>query len=190
MLGQHPLNKAMISEWRRQEHKINMCFEIKSRSALAFLCLFILLTLLALAAESSPRVKAQESNLVYVSLPDVTAFPSMQAFLDVRDQEGKFLYGLEKQNVDVLENERRIQASELEHLQPGVQVVFVINPGPSFAIRDSSGLSRYDHVVQHLQTWTESQGGTTKEDLSILGTEGIEITHLDSVEDWLSGLVE
>jgi len=133
---------------------------------------------------------AQEGNQAHLNPPSVVDFPIVQAFLDVRDQEGNFVYGLKSEDVIILENETNIQASEFNHLQPGSQVVFVINPGPSFAIRDSGGLSRYDYVVQHLEKWAESHVGTTTDDLSILGTEGVEITHLDSIESWLSSLLD
>ena len=131
---------------------------------------------------------AQESNQVNVHPPSVADFPIVQFFLDVRDHEGNFLVGLNNEDVYVLENETNIEVSEMRHIQTGTQVVFVINPGPAFAIRDSDGHSRYDHVIQHLESWAESRVGPTTDDLSILGTEGVETTHTDSIESWLSTL--
>ena len=131
---------------------------------------------------------AQESNQVNVNPPSVADFPIVQFFLDVRDHEGNFLVGLNNEDVYVLENETNIEVSEMRHIQTGTQVVFVINPGPAFAIRDSDGHSRYDHVIQHLESWAESRVGPTTDDLSILGTEGVETTHTDSIESWLSTL--
>ena len=153
-----------------------------------FLCL-LLLVLILRATGISTAAQAQENNLVYLSLPNTIGFPSIQAFLGVRDQEGDFVYGLTSRDMEVLENEKKIPVSELEHLQPGAQIVLVINPGPSFAIRDSNGFSRYDYIVQHFQDWAESRVGRNIDDFSLLGTDGIEITHLESVEEWLSSLL-
>ena len=158
-------------------------------SKLALVCLCVI-PILLLVGVFLTGAMAQEGNHAHLNPPNVVDFPIVQAFLDVRDQEGKFVYSLMSEDVLVLENETYIQASEFSYLQPGAQVVFVINPGPSFAIRDSGGLSRYDHVVQHLESWAKSRVGTTTDDLSILGTEGVEITHYDSPEGWLSTLLD
>jgi len=156
---------------------------------LALVCLWVI-PIFLLVGVFFTGAMAQEGNQAHLNPPNVVDFPIVQAFLDVRDQEGKFVYSLMSDDVLILENETNIQASEFSYLQPGAQVVFVINPGPSFAIRDSGGLSRYDHVVQHLGAWAESRYGTTTDDLSLLGTEGVEITHYDSLEDWLSTLLD
>ena len=156
---------------------------------LALVCLWVI-PIFLLVGVFFTGAMAQEGNQAHLNPPNVVDFPIVQAFLDVRDQEGKFVYGLMSEDILVLENETNIQASEFSYLQPGAQVVFVINPGPSFAIRDSGGLSRYDYVVQHLEAWAESRFGTTTDDLSILGTEGVEITHFDSLDDWLSTLLD
>ena len=71
-------------------------------------------------------VNAQEGNQAYLSPPITEEFPVIQAFLDVRDQEGSFVYGLKAEDVAVLENENSIPVSELDHLQPGTQVVFQV----------------------------------------------------------------
>jgi hypothetical protein len=165
-----------------------MNFKRLARYALAFLFLLSIVLAIWLGLLFT-EVKAQEGNQAHLSSPNTVDFPSVQAFLDVWDQEGNFVYGLKTEDIDILENENSVQASELDHRQPGAQVVFVINPGPAFAIRDSNGLSRYDHVVQHLQAWADSRAGSTTDDLSLLGTEGVEITHLDSAERWLSSLL-
>ena len=161
----------------------------KRLSRLALVCLCVI-PIFLLVGVFLTEVMAQEGNQVHLNPPNVVDFPIVQAFLDVRDQESNFVYGLKREDVFVLENETNIQASDFNHLQSGAQVVFVINPGPSFAIRDSGGLSRYDYVVQHLESWAESRIGTTTDDLSILGTEGVEITHFDSLESWLSTLLD
>ena len=153
-----------------------------------FLCL-VLFVLTVRVRGLFTVAEAQENNLAHLDPPNTVDFPSIQAFLGVRDQEGDFVYGLTSRDISVLEDENTIPVMELDHLKPGAQIVFVINPGPSFAIRDSNGFSRYDYIVQHLQGWAESRVGTTTDDLSLLGTEGIEVTHLDSIEEWLSSLL-
>ena len=166
-----------------------MTYKRSTRLTLVFLypiTIFLFVSVSVLKTDAN----AQEGNPANLGPPNTEDFPFIQAYLDVRDQEGGFVYGLKAEDVVVLENEITTPVSELDHLEPGAQVVFVINPGPSFAIRDSNGLSRYDHIVQHLQTWAESRVRTNTDDLSLLGTEGVEITHLESSEDWLSSLLD
>jgi len=131
---------------------------------------------------------AQESNRIVLSPPDIREFPSIQALLDVHGQAGNFVSGIKPGHITILENGQNIQASEVNLLRPGAQVVFIVNPGPSFAIRDSKGLSRFDYLVQHISDWAESQERNTEDDLSMLRNDAADITHIDSVERWLTAL--
>src|SRR3972149_12108536 len=88
------------------------------------------------------QVNAQEVIQARLAAPDTGSFPRVTTFLDVRDDQGMFIYGLEVSDINVIEDGIRLPVRELNLLRPGAQFVLAINPGASFAIRDVQGLSR------------------------------------------------
>ena len=89
---------------------------------------------------------AQAGGGASLSNPNVEAFPRIQAYLDVHDAQGDFIHGLKAEQVTILEAGNVRPVTQLKEISPGVQVVVVINPGPSFAIRNNKAVSRYDVV--------------------------------------------
>ncbi|MGW8251799.1 MAG: FHA domain-containing protein, partial [Anaerolineales bacterium] len=73
-------------------------------------------------------------------------------------------------------------------LRPGVQVVFAINPGDSFTIRNSQGLSRYDFIYNALNNWADARQGSTVDDLSLIVTTGPVRSHTVDPAEMLSAL--
>ena len=131
---------------------------------------------------------AQSGGQVRLAPVEAASFPRITTYLDVRDTEGNFVYGLEAGDIEILEDEQSRPVSELNLLRPGAQVVLAINPGLAFGIRDAQGLSRYDYMVQALQSWAGVRQGSTLDDLSVVAADGPEATHLDEIEDWLAAL--
>lgn len=133
-------------------------------------------------------VKAQQTEPVTLVDLNTDRFPQISSFLDVRDAQGDFVHGLEKADVKVVEDEVTIPVRQFNQLRPGVQMVLAINPGRSFAIQDVQGISRYDYLVEALQSWVNSRQGSSIDDLSILAEDGPEATHLDDVDRWFATL--
>jgi hypothetical protein len=140
----------------------------------------ILLAMLVTSIGSRAQGGAQGS----LSQIDPTNFPEISAFLTVYDAEGNFVRDLQPQDVSILENDQEIPVSTLEYLEPGVQFVVALNPGPAFAIRDSQGTSRYDLIANALRNWISSAGGDRGDDLSLLTTIGPRASHLSNPADW------
>ena len=109
--------------------------------------------------------------------PDTELFPRIQAYLDVFDEEGAFIHGLQASDVSLREDDRLVALSEFTELHPGVQVVFAINPGDSFTIRNSQGNTRYDFIAAALANWAQARLGSTVDDISLLITGGPARTH-------------
>lgn len=133
-------------------------------------------------------VSAQEGVRAWVGPPDSTNFPEISTYLDVHDANGNFIYGLDPDSVTVLEDDRRIAATTLSRERPGVQMVLAVNGGPSFAIRNSQGQSRFEFVKQALVDWSEARKGSTIDDLSLLANDHADASHITSIEAWLSTL--
>ena len=133
-------------------------------------------------------VLAQVSNLVSLSTPNTENFPVVSSYLEVRNEEGNFVSGLRAEDVTIVENDRRISVDELTELEPGVQFVVAINPGTTFAPRDSQGRSRYDDVVVALADWAIANEGTSRDDLSLMMNGIPDANHLSDPAAWLEAL--
>lgn len=133
-------------------------------------------------------VSAQEGVRAWVGSPDTTNFPEITTFVDIQDASGNFVYGLDPDSVTVLEAEQSIAVTTLSRQRPGVQLVVAVNGGPSFAIRNSQGQSRFDFVKQAVLDWSASKLGSTIDDLSLLANEHPDASHISVIEQWLSAL--
>ena len=143
----------------------------------------IWIIILALGAIYKP-ISAQEGNQVRLAPISNQEFPKMSTYMEVRSAEGEFIHGLETQNVRIIEDGVKIPVEELQHLNTGVQFVLAVSPGQAFEIRDVQGVSRYEYLAQALKDWSQARQGSTVDDLSIIISEGPEISHLTDIERW------
>jgi hypothetical protein len=120
---------------------------------------------------------AQSDYVVTLSTPDISSFPHLAAFLDVHDSAGEFIHGLTPPQVNIQENGVQLPVTELQELKPGVQFVLAITPGSSFGIRDTTGTSRFDYLLQGMQAgaWVSQPSGT--DDFSLVTVGGPQLTH-------------
>ena len=148
------------------------------------LCLLILcILLLPVTASAQTTARATLSSL------NTDAFPRIEAYLDVQDAEGKFIHGLQAEDIRVVENGRQLPVVEISEQRPGVQVVVALNPGQTFAVRNSQGISRYDFLVDAFGKWAKSRQGSTLDDWSLLTTNGPEISHVSDPMVWFSAVL-
>ncbi len=132
--------------------------------------------------------RAQTSPSASLSRVDIENFPLIEAFLVVKDEAGRFLNVLDPNNLTILENGKAIPAHHLEKITPGVQFVAAINPGPTFALRNSQGVTRAGIIQQILQNWASSRQGSNLDDLSLVVTNRPETTHVKDPIQWLKDL--
>jgi hypothetical protein len=149
----------------------------------------IILTALAATAIAIPvTVSSQTSITAVLSAPDTQAFPTIQAYLVVKDEAGNFVHGLEPADVSAIEDGQTLPVSSLSEVRPGIQFVVAINPAPPFALRDSRGVTRSSAIQRALAAWGLSRQGSTLDDLSLLTTDGAETTHLKDTQKFVEAL--
>lgn len=153
------------------------------RTFLALLCVFQFLPL-GVAVPAS----AQQAGEISLAPVELESFPRIRAYVQVRDGEGNFAAGLDGDDIRVLEDGQPLPVAEWELIQPGVQFVLAINPGPSFEIRDAQGISRYEHLALALDSWAQARREAGQDDLSFLGAGGPEATHLAEIGAWRARL--
>ncbi len=145
-------------------------------------------TSLAVALAWLVPASAQSQAQVDLYALQTDAFPAMTAALDVFDASGGFVSGLSAENITVLEDDQPRPLDSLQELQPGVQFVLAINPGPIFAIRDSNAVSRYDKIAAPLRDWAAARPAEAADDLSLVTTDGLVSLHMKSASDFLDVL--
>ncbi|MFZ1043304.1 MAG: FHA domain-containing protein [Anaerolineales bacterium] len=132
-------------------------------------------------------VRAQGQAAVILYPADVSGFPTVSAFMDVFNESGAFVSGLKPGNVNVIEDGKPLPATDLTELTIPIQIVVAVNPGPVLGIRDTTGVSRFQWMVQRLDTWAQARPTDRQDDLSLVTLAGAIITHAN-VKDWLVSL--
>ena len=122
-------------------------------------------------------VGAQMTASARLTTPDITKFPQLSAYLVVYDGKGTFVRNLSLSQLTIIEDGARLSASELTELKPGAQFVVALNPGRSFAIRDSLGVSRYEVLLDALRAWLAAPRRSDQDDLSLVNPEAPEVAH-------------
>ena len=151
-------------------------------------CGALFLILVLLAAPSVVEAQDEDGPGARLLSPVIDRFPIIETFLLVEDGSGNFIHGITADNVIIRENGIRISTDSFQQLNPGVQLVTAFNPGRSFAIRNSNGISRYDFLIEALLNWGSRRSGSTIDDLSLLVTNGPQISHVTDLEQWMAEL--
>jgi hypothetical protein len=138
---------------------------------------FFLLILLA-GISRSPRAAAQNGLQAQLERPDFSEFPELKTYLDVFSEDGTFLSGLERGDVQLLEDDQPRELLTLQELHPGVQLVLAVNIAPPFAIQDVTGTSRWGYLEETLSSWASQEQLNADDDLSLITNDGLEKTHL------------
>ncbi len=128
-------------------------------------------------------VNAQTAINATLYPPETGAFPKIGAYLDVHNAQGGFIHGIQPSDIQVFEDDRPVEINEFREIRPGTQIVIALNPGHSFLIRNSKGLSRYDIIAATLTNWANSRTGSTLDDLSLIVPDSPGRTHLSDPVD-------
>ena len=151
------------------------------RRTLAFLLSFALLVV------SSVSARAQTSAYAEIAFVEAKGFPQVRALLDVYDETGKFVTGLDSGDLTLSEDGQPRPVNTLTEAAAAVQLVVAINPGPALAVRDGNAIARFTKIVEALRFWVEAQPGETPDDLSLISLSGSLITHAKP-RDWFISL--
>lgn len=127
---------------------------------------------------------AQADTGLSLSQPDVSAFPQVELYLHAYNDVGSFRYGLQPDDLTIIEDDKQLRAEMLQLQRSGVQLVVALNPGAAFALRNAQGVTRYEVIIQTLQDWARQRQGSTLDDLSLLVNNGPSLTHTRDSQQW------
>jgi len=145
---------------------------------------FILLFSLSLLLSAVPalRARARQTSLASADLypVDVSAFPTVTAFLDVFDSQGVFASGLIPESVTAIEDRQPLPVDSLTEMAVPLQLVVAVNQGGALDARNSNGFSRFQRVAQVLVQWAQSRPADPPDDYSLVSQAGSVISHANS----------
>ncbi len=130
------------------------------------------------------NIQAQTGARLNLRSLDSSTFPAIQGFVDARDANGNFLFGLGESDFTVLEDGEAQALSSLRLTESPVRVAVVINPSEAFSIRDAEGFNRFDHVREALMAWAATLDDDVQ--LALVAQNGLQIP-FSSPEDWMAG---
>lgn len=159
------------------------------RRTLAFLLIALLsaVEVLCLLLGSPVSARAQTTAYAEIAFVDERGFPQIHALLDVYDESGKFITGLQPGDLSLSEDGEPRPVDTLTESQTAVQLVVAVNPGPALAVRDANAIQRFTKIVDALRQWVETQPADSRDDLSLISLSGSLITHAKP-SDWFVSL--
>ncbi|MGE5224154.1 MAG: hypothetical protein ACM3PY_17070, partial [Omnitrophica WOR_2 bacterium] len=152
------------------------------------LTLRVLACMILLYTTGIPRAFAQTGAEATLLPPDISRFPSLSTYLDVREADGSFLHGLDSTQVAIMEDGRRLPVKSLREIEAGAQFAIALNPGLSFALRSAEGVSRFDLIVKALKSWASARQKNSGDDLSMMISGGPEVAHVTDPAEITSAL--
>ena len=134
----------------------------------------------------SSRAQTEPEPILFP--PILKNFPVIRTFLQIQDAEGRFIHNLQNENFSILEDGLSIPSVSVDEQKTGAQIVTVINPGSTFALRNSQAISRYEFILDALNNWLTSRLGSTVDDLSLLITGEPGILHVQDPQTLIEKL--
>ncbi len=143
---------------------------------------------LALAAFwISIPVNAQIEARALVSGLNLSEFPKVKTFIDVRGPQGYFVSGLPSNAATIYEDEQPIPALITE-VRPGGQLVFAYGGGENFGIINLDVLTRFQVLSNWMANWAATQAENGLDDLSLIAPEGVLFNHQADPTAWAESL--
>ena len=144
-------------------------------------------TCLSTVLVSRPAL-AQTPGQVQLFPPELQQFPAITLGMDVRDASGRFLSGIKKDQVTLLENGQTLAPDDLKESQTPLEVSVAINPTPSMAVLTPDGRSRFTAVTDALADWAGEQTGAQLDHFNLFVNNNTPATDLAYRSDWLAAL--
>lgn len=145
------------------------------------MALFLLVLLLTTPAF------AQAEMPVRLGALNISEFPKVSTYIDVRGPQGFFVSGLPGGAATVFEDEQPLSAVITE-VRPGAQIVVAYAGGENFGIRNLEAQPRFQLLAEWLLAWSTTQLETGVDSLSLLVPEGVVVSHEADPQVWTEGL--
>ena len=135
----------------------------------------LLISGLLLPASSA---RAVGTAFAEITAPDTSKFPLITTYLDAFDDQGNFITNLTPKDVSILENGVQITPDHLENPGTALSFVLAINSDQALAVRDGSGVSRYQKEADILSSWAAARPAKSQDKLALVWNGGMIASHL------------
>lgn len=143
--------------------------------------LFFILSLL-LGVVSSAHAQQSLAQVKLYPL-EISSFPTITGFLDVFDQKGIFVTGLQPPSISVVEDGQTLPLDTLNEIAVPLQLVIGVNQGAPLDTRDpSTNFSHFQRISQVLAEWAQSRPADLPDDYSLVSQAGPVINHATAAE--------
>jgi hypothetical protein len=146
-----------------------------------FSALFFILSLLLGAA--SPARAQQSLALAHLYPLEISSFPTVTGFLDVFDEKGIFVTGLQPPSISVVEDGQSLPLDTLNEIAVPLQLVIAVNQGAPLDTRDpATNFSHFQRISQVMVEWAQSRPADLPDDYSLVSQAGPVINHASAAE--------
>ncbi len=131
----------------------------------------VILTVFAVLLLSISTGLAQPAAGISLSAPDLSLYPQVNLTFRATDESGQFIKDLQKEDVEIVENNQKLSADTLELVNPGINFIVAVNEGPTLANR-YSGSSRFERIKTALYTWISAHDRQTLDKFQLFTNQG------------------
>ena len=143
--------------------------------------LFFTLSLL-LGVVSSAHAQQSLAQVKLYPL-EISSFPTITGFLDVFDEKGIFVTGLQPPSISVVEDGQTLSLDTLNEIAVPLQLVIGVNQGAPLDTRDPvTNFSHFQRISQVLVEWAQSRPADLPDDYSLVSQAGPVINHATAAE--------
>ncbi len=132
---------------------------------------------------------AQSGGSAAISAPNTTRFPEIVFYLDAYDSAGGFIPDLTPDDLTVLENDEPRPVTDIQLVEPGVQIIVAFNAAPFMANR-IVGETIFEKLQTRLEAWAEDQPSQTSDDFSLVTGEGVQTIRQTEPRRWKQNVEE
>lgn len=133
-------------------------------------------------------VQAQNSDILLVSAPNTSNFPSIDFEVKVPASARKSIEQLDPEKIIVTENGDERPVLSVDELDKGVLFTLVINGDRRFDLRDANGTSPFDRMRDTLADWAMSRTFVRGDLWSVIAGEEMLIRTSAAPEQWVGTL--
>lgn len=161
---------------------VNLCYNVLVFTKLKWMIALVVLVLFVVIPAS-----AQTEIPVRIGSLNISEFPQITTYVDVRGPQGFFVSGLPDNAATVFEDEEPL-SSVLTEVRPGAQIVVAYAGGENFGIINLEAKTRFAALKDWLLGWSATQLEAGLDTLSLLVPEGVIINHTTEPQAWVEGL--
>lgn len=146
------------------------------------------LTLLLLMGMWVMPVTGQAAATLTVSSPQTGAFPEISVEFKLTDSTGHPIRELETSQLTIIENENELPVTSISEVYRGIYFALVINGDRQMDLRDAGGISRYQKMIDVLQSWAAGRHFSGEDSWSLMTNEGLGVGEASDAVTWMTAL--